>query len=123
MGASEEGMQDHHLIPDNVVQKHPITKEALKREKTLGWHLDNKENLIRLPSTEETKKKYPDRPMHSGSHSEWDKMVISRLDARLALLISKFGQIEDVPDPQLISAINTVESYLMGIVKTWSRMH
>ena len=45
-GDIPDGHQLHHIIPDNVVQRNPLAKEARKR----GYDLDRVTNLEALPS-------------------------------------------------------------------------
>ena len=104
-GDIPDGHQLHHIIPDNVVQKHPLAKEARKR----GYDLDRATNLEALPSYGK-----PGELVHRGPHKEWDRHVERVLnDKRRELLQDpRYNTVEDIPDKALEQAFKSAERKL-----------
>ena len=82
--------QLHHIIPDNVVQRNSLAREAYKR----GYDLDRASNLEALP-------KYgkPGELVHRGPHSKWDDHVEEVLSEKTKPLLKKYkvNSVEKLP--------------------------
>ena len=121
VGGEQKGYQFHHLIPDAVVRKHPLTLEAIKRGEP-PYNLDAASNGIRLPANEETKKDHPDLPMHKGSHPKWNALASGALDASASILKGAHGSITSAPPKILTPTVKGVETQLRGTIRTWAKM-
>ncbi|MBZ4370145.1 AHH domain-containing protein [Corallococcus sp. AS-1-6] len=73
----------HHLIPDGVAQKHPLTRMAMERLK--GYTIDRGSNILDMHSGLNVEGKL----IHSGSHPRYSKFVETRLDDALRKLRTK----------------------------------
>ena len=69
------------VIPDNVVQRNPLAREARKR----GYDLDRASNLEPLPSYGK-----PGELVHRGPHKEWDNHVYEVLENKKEILLEKY---------------------------------
>jgi hypothetical protein len=119
-GGPKENHQVHHLIPDAVVGKHPLTEAAMKRGNP-PYDLDEKSNLMYLPSNSEGKrqKESHNLPFHKGSHKPWNKHAENILNSKLAKLIRVYGSIDNVPGHVLTKSVKNVEIKLEADIRTW----
>ena len=120
-GKAKPGYNRHHLIPDEVVRKHTLTKAAMNRG-VPKYNLDAATNLIYLPSSEveKNKPKNKDLPLHSGSHPKWNEHARNRLDIQLSILKRKHSKLEQTPDENLTTSVKKVESRLRVDLKIWA---
>ncbi|MBZ4370147.1 AHH domain-containing protein [Corallococcus sp. AS-1-6] len=65
----------HHLIPDGVAQKHPLTRTAMERLK--GYTIDRGSNILDMPSGLNLEGQF----IHSGSHPIYSRFVRAQLEA------------------------------------------
>ena len=104
-GDIPDGHQLHHIIPDNVVQRNPLAKEARKR----GYDLDRVTNLEALPSYGK-----PGELVHRGPHSKWDDHVEEVLEKAKRKLLKKHrvNSVEQLPDEALENGLKSAERKL-----------
>jgi len=115
--------QTHHIIPDNVARSHPLVIAARERGNP-PWNVDNKANLINLPSTyaEYEKKGRGQRlPMHEGSHPKWDREAVSVLTQEQEKLIKNEGKpLEEIAPEKITKAVLNAEIRLRMRLRTWA---
>jgi hypothetical protein len=121
IGKPTDDSQRHHLVPDAVVRRHALCREAMDRGKP-AYSLDSASNLIRLPSAEEYKPKYPGLPVHNTSHPRWSAYATTLLDNELGILREEFGGFAKVPAEELTKAVKRVEGTLRTEIKTWDKL-
>jgi hypothetical protein len=119
-GGPKENHQVHHLIPDAVVGKHPLTEAAMKRGNP-PYDLNEKSNLMYLPSNSkgQRQKESHNLPIHNGSHEPWNKHAENILNSKLAKLIRVYGSIDNVPGHVLTKSVKNVEIKLEADIRTW----
>ncbi len=103
----------HHLIPDNVVQDHPLAQAA----RDVGYDLDNSENLIGLPKSKSLTDIEAGEMGHWTSHPQYDKIVKDELTKVQKLLEKKFGSLDKVPKQRLMDAMKNVEEKLQKLIE------
>ena len=119
-GDIPDGHQLHHIIPDNVVQRNPLAKEAYKR----GYDLDRASNLEALPSYGK-----PEELVHRGPHKEWDNYVSEVLNNQEEDLLEAYSvdSVDKLPARALENALKSAERKLqkdlvntqLGLQKGW----
>lgn len=102
------GDQLHHLIPDAVAQHHSLIREALERLE--GYTIDRGTNMLDMPVTKNTE----GRILHLGSHPEYNKYVISKLDDA----VSRLGAPSKLPPQVIDDVIRKVEDALRKEIET-----
>ena len=102
------GDQLHHLIPDAVAQRHPLLREALARLD--GYTIDRGMNMLDMPVAKNPEGKI----LHLGSHPEYNKYVISKLD----FAIGKLGAPSKLTPKVIDDAIRKVESELRKAIES-----
>jgi hypothetical protein len=122
LGGPKKNHQVHHLIPVAVVRDHPLTQAAMKRK--LPYGLDEKSNLMYLPSNNKGKKQKKSRnlPLHNGSHPKWNENARNILNRKLVKLIKRYDSIDKVPDHVLIQTVKNVEISLKKHISKWKVM-
>ena len=122
LGGPKKNHQVHHLIPVAVVRDHPLTQAAMKRKPPYG--LDEKSNLMYLPSNNKGKKQKKSRnlPLHNGSHPKWNENARNILNRKLVKLIKRYDSIDKVPDHVLIQTVKNVEISLKKHISKWKVM-
>lgn len=101
-----KGWQRNHLIPDEMVKKHPLMKEARSRNL---YDLDRPSNILAMPGEAYVRKARPDLIGHQGSHLKYSAMIGNALDRIETILIRQYGSLDKVPDPVLEYAIKIIE--------------
>lgn len=101
----------HHLIPDNVVQDHPVAKAAKKA----GYNLDQASNLKGLAKNKTLLEPEGD-PGHWTSHPQYDKLVTGELDIAQLNLEKEFGTLDKVPAERLIKEMTKVETKMNKLI-------
>lgn len=98
----------HHIIPDNVVQDHPLAKLVRKQA---GYDLDRGSNLLGM-----TRKDYTNVTAgemgHWTSHPNYDAIVKGELNKAESLLIKEFGSLDKVPNDRLLKEMEKVEAIM-----------
>ncbi len=98
----------HHIIPDNVVQDHPLAKIARKKA---AYDLDRGSNLLGM-----TRKDYTNVSAgemgHWTSHPNYDAIVKGELNKAESLLINEFKSLDDVPLDRLLKEMEKVETIM-----------
>ncbi len=103
----------HHLIPDNVVQDHPLTQAATKA----GYSLDNAGNLKGLPKTKVLTDIEAGEMGHWTSHPQYDRLVKDELDTVQKALEKEFKSLDKVPQQRLLDALKGVEDKLRKLIE------
>ena len=119
-GSIPKNHQLHHIIPDNVVQRNPLAKEARLR----GYNLDRASNLEALPSYGK-----PGELVHRGPHGKWDSHVEQVLNSVKDELLNDYvvNSVDKLPDRALENALKSAERKLqkdlvntqLGLQKGW----
>ena len=106
-----ENCQAHHLIPDEVVREHPLTRKLCKEKGT--EYFDRAENGIFLPSTKDNvHPSVKDLPRHRGSHPKYSQMVRQKLNRLEKALVNKYGSLENIPSNVLEVKIQKLQTKL-----------
>ena len=95
----------HHIIPDNVVQDHPLGVAA----RDAGYNLDRGSNLKGLPKSKELTDLKGGDAGHWSSHPKYDQLVRGELDTIQAGLEKQFGSLDKVPKQRLLDEMKKVE--------------
>ncbi|NPD28512.1 AHH domain-containing protein [Corallococcus exiguus] len=103
----------HHLIPDGVAQKHPLTRMAMERLK--GYTIDQGSNILDMHSGLNVEGQL----IHSGSHPRYSKFVETQLDGALRNL-SKRGSPSSWTPNVIEEAILKVEHELRQAIQSGS---
>jgi hypothetical protein len=119
-GPIPEAHQLHHIVPDEVVKKHPLFEQARTRG-TPPYDLDYKPNLIALPESRiaQIKAESTGLPLHNGSHPDYSSLVgeiCERVARRLAGL---YGSLERVPAEHLTKAAQGAEALARDLLGSW----
>ncbi|MTI30878.1 polymorphic toxin-type HINT domain-containing protein [Xanthovirga aplysinae] len=116
--------QAHHLVPDNVVRKHDLYQELLKRKKGL-YDIDKKSNGIYL--AEETGGRVAGKsdmfPIHNGSHSTYDDEILNRIDRVLEESNIDVFDLGNVSDSGLKKLADEVEKQALNLIKEWKDLN
>ena len=111
----------HHLIPDSIAQKEPLTKMAIKN----GYNIDNASNGIWLPNNEQAKNNYnvskaKDLPIHAGNHPAWNKEAKRIIrQKQIELMESHKGKkLSQIDGKQIVQAVEEVEKILRKKIET-----
>lgn len=94
------GTQVHHIIPDNLVRRHPLMAAARKA----GYDLDNPSNLISMPN-----KAKEGEVAHTTDHPDYDAEVYGALQEATKRLRKEHGSLEDAPPDALLEEVRKVE--------------
>ncbi|WP_199724203.1 AHH domain-containing protein [Corallococcus sp. AB011P] len=103
----------HHLIPDGVAQKHPLTRMAMERSK--GYTIDRGSNILDMHSGLNVEGQL----IHSGSHPRYSKLVETRLELALDKLGAK-GPPSSWTPKVIEEAILNVENELRHAIQSGS---
>ncbi len=103
----------HHLIPDNVVQDHPLAQAATKA----GYSLDNAGNLKGLPKSKVLTDIEAGEMGHWTSHPQYDRLVKDELDTVQKALEKEFKSLDKVPKQRLLDALKSVEDKLRKLIE------
>jgi hypothetical protein len=124
LGTRPLNHEAHHLVPDAVVQDHPLF-EAARTRGSPPYDLDRASNGIYLPNTD------ADRipgvtdhlPVHSGSHPQYNLLAQREADRVFNKLINEFGSLDKVPAGRLIQACTDVEDAMRVHLDDWVAAH
>jgi uncharacterized protein YceH (UPF0502 family) len=107
------GNQLHHLTPDEIVQSHPLTREALERVE--GYTVDRGSNVLDMPSAANEAGEI----MHLGSHPKYSKLVTSKLDQALQE-VSRGGKLAlpNISSEAINKVLSRVETELRKAIET-----
>ncbi len=103
----------HHLIPDNIVQDHPLAKAA----REAGYDLDQGSNLKGLAKNEALTDPKAAEPGHWSSHPKYDAIVWEQLDRMQFELEKKFGSLAETPVKSLMEAMRKVETRMRKLIE------
>jgi A nuclease family of the HNH/ENDO VII superfamily with conserved AHH len=119
--------QAHHVVPDEVVRKHDLMREAHRRGL---FNPDAPENIALL-AERRANGVVPDKvpglseglPRHQGSHREYSKAVTNAADTALRELKSTHGPLEQLPDDVIRNAAAEVLDRAWDILRRWKGPH
>lgn len=94
------GTQVHHIIPDNLVRRHPLMAAARKA----GYDLDHDGNLISMPDAAKD-----GEVAHTTDHPNYDAEVYGALQEATKRLRKEHGSLEEVPADALLEEVRKVE--------------
>ncbi len=97
--------QAHHVVPDEIVRKHDLMREAHKR----GLFDPDAPENIALLAERQVKGRVPDKvpglsaglPRHQGTHREYSKEVIDVANIVMQDSLRTYGAAEKIPDDVL----------------------
>jgi hypothetical protein len=102
----------HHLIPDNVVQSHPLMKLA---KELFGYDLDRGSNLKGLPKSKALTG--AGETGHWTSHPKYDAIVWEKLETLKTKLDAEFKSFDKTPKQRLLDEIFKIESELRKLIE------
>jgi hypothetical protein len=119
--------QAHHVVPDEVVRKHPLMREAHKRGL---FNPDGPENIALL-AERRANGMVPDKvpglseglPRHQGAHQEYSKQVIDAANIVMRDIEQTYGALDKLPDEALRDAAVEVLEEAWAILKNWHGPH
>jgi hypothetical protein len=109
----------HHLVPDEVVRKHPLFEHARRRGDP-PYDLDNASNGVELRRNADVDGDVG-MPTHSGSHPEWNRLASSFADRVRTQLVREHGSLDAVPAADLTSGARAVEEFMRGELRSIER--
>jgi Domain of unknown function (DUF4157)/A nuclease family of the HNH/ENDO VII superfamily with conserved AHH len=123
-GQVKDGYWIHHLIPDAVVQKHPLM--ILAREK-LGYSLDRAKNLLGMAGKEEWAEivagqgqkvgsGYTQSAGHWTSHEKYSEQVYNYLTTKKTVMERRFGSLDGISKDELEKAIEETENHFRNLI-------
>ncbi len=119
--------QAHHVVPDEIVRKHDLMREAHKRKL---FDPDAPENIALL-AERRANGAVPDKvpglseglPRHQGSHRVYSDDVMDAATRVLGRLLQHHGTLDKVPDEALKKAASEVLEESWEILKNWDGPH
>jgi hypothetical protein len=119
--------QAHHVVPDEVVRKHPLMREAHRRGR---FDPDAPENIALL-AERRANGLVPDKvpglseglPRHQGAHRTYSKEVTDAANIVVRDLEQASGTLKSVPDDVLREAAADVLDRAWAILRSWERAH
>lgn len=95
----------HHLIPDNLVQDHPLGKAARKA----GYDLDRGPNLQGLRKNQDLTNMDAGDIGHWSSHPKYDALVEAQLTKVQKALEKEFKSLDKVPNERMLDEMKKIE--------------
>ena len=111
--AAEAKNQVHHIIPDNVMEVHPLMVAA----RDVGYDPDNMGNLIGLTGKRTKETDSGAELGHRTDHPRYDLKVVAELNAAEKQLVKDYGSLEKVPRAELLEAIRKVEAEMRSKIE------
>jgi hypothetical protein len=119
--------QAHHVVPDEVVRKHPLMREAHRRGL---FQPDGPENIALL-AERRADGMVPDKvpglseglPRHQGSHRKYSKDVTDAANDIMQDLSQTYGTPDKIPDEVLRDAAADLLDNAWTILKNWKGPH
>jgi hypothetical protein len=118
--------QAHHLVPDEVVRKHPLLGAAQKKKL---FQIDDEANLVLLARDQAAKDAAEEAgyslsralPTHSGSHPTYSDFIYRQADLVWQKLMTKHGyrDIQQVPDEVLREATQEIQEFAHDLLDDW----
>jgi hypothetical protein len=100
----------HHLVPDEVVRKHPLF-DAARRRGDPPYDLDDASNGVELRRSPDVEGDV-NMPTHSGSHPRWNAKAEELANQAVEALEDVYGTLDDVPAERLTAAARSIEDDL-----------
>jgi hypothetical protein len=119
--------QAHHVVPDEIVRKHDLMREAYKRGL---FDPDGPENIALL-AERRANGIAPDKipglseglPRHQGAHRQYSDGITEVADIVMRDLKQAYGTLEAVPDEVLREASADVLELAWDLLRSWERPH
>jgi hypothetical protein len=119
--------QAHHVVPDEVVRKHPLMREAHRR----GLFKPDAPENIALLAERRANDMVPDKapslseglPRHQGAHPKYSKEVTDAANIVMRDLEQASGTLQSVPDDVLRGAASDVLERAWAILRGWEMPH
>ncbi len=115
------------MVPDAVVRKHPLMREAHRR----GLFDPDAPENIALLAERRANGVVPDKvpglseglPRHQGAHGEYSKRVTRAADQVMSDLLQTYGAVDKLPDEVLKEAASKIHRRAWEILHTWKGPH
>ena len=106
------GTQAHHVIPSEVLEKHPLGKVCV--DKLGKEYFDKAENGIFLPSIAEAKldPRLSNLPIHRGPHPNYTERIQRQMDKMQNALEKRYGDLDSVPTDVLDKQLYKLQTNL-----------
>ena len=119
--------QAHHVVPDEVVRKHPLMRAAYERGL---FKPDGPENIALL-AERRANGMVPDKvpglseglPRHQGAHRLYSDRITDAADKLMQDLLRTYGAADRIPDAVLSKAAVRVREEAWKILKAWEGPH
>jgi hypothetical protein len=119
--------QAHHVVPDEVVRKHPLMREAHRR----GLFDPDATENIALLAERRANDMVPDKvpglseglPRHQGAHRKYSEQVRRAANAVMDRVLQNYGTPGKIPDEVLQSAADDVRGRAWNILRNWEGTH
>jgi hypothetical protein len=119
--------QAHHVVPDEIVRKHPLMREAHRR----GLFKPDAPENIALLAERRANGIVPDKvpglseglPRHQGAHPKYSKEVTDTANNLMEDLLRTYGAVDRIPDAVLSNAAARVRKEAWTILKNWKGPH
>jgi hypothetical protein len=119
--------QAHHVVPDEVVRKHDLMREAHKRGL---FNADAPENIALL-AERRANGMVPDKipglserlPRHQGSHRKYSKEVSDAANKVMEQLLQRYSVVDKIPNDVLRVAADDVLEQAWDILRRWNGPH
>jgi A nuclease family of the HNH/ENDO VII superfamily with conserved AHH len=117
--------QAHHVVPDEIVRKHDLMREAHRR----GLFKPDAPENIALLAERRANGMVPNKvprlseglPRHQGAHRKYSERVSLTANQQMDRLLQTYGTLDKIPDEVLEKAASEVLEESWAILKTWAR--
>lgn len=110
---AKAGHQIHHLVPDNLIQSHPLGQAAEK----LGVSLDRGNNLFDLPGKAAYQSGGNAGVGHWSSHPKYDALVTPMLNTAQKALEKTYGSLDAVPKDVMEKTMDGIAAKLLKLIE------
>ncbi len=119
--------QAHHVVPDAVVRKHPLMREAHRR----GLFDSDAPENIALLAERRANGMVPDKvpglseglARHQGAHPVYSQQVADAADDVMHDMLRTFGAVDKIPDEVLKNAATEVRQRAWDLLRAWKGPH
>ncbi len=119
--------QAHHVVPDEIVRKHDLMREAHKR----GLFEPDAPENIALLAERRANGMVPDKvpglseglPRHQGAHRVYSEQVSDAADLVMEEMVQTYGALEKIPDEVIRDAADDVLARAWKLLRSWERPH
>ena len=119
--------QAHHVVPDEIVRKQDLMREAHRR----GLFKPDAPENIALLAERQANGMVPDKvpglseglPRHQGAHREYSKQVMDAANTVMQRALKAYGTVDKIPDVALREAAAKVREEAWKILRSWEGPH